>query len=250
MANNVATVTKTGNCITTITATISACGETYQVAKSLKVGLPDLGNYGNVVEGEPFCDGGSNAQCYSPTPDGAKTWIVATNMSNFNIITWTKDMSIPASPGGSIIWSNTSSGNTSSVKVQFKSANSTLSLKSKVTNSCGSITKYYCFYSTNNLCPPQMMMRGVNQTLKIYPNPVSAGNTVTLELFLEDEPIDFENSVIQLIDSKNKIVLEKQGTKEMKEQLNIPVISNGKYYITVTNSYGIVSEELIINNGR
>jgi hypothetical protein len=250
--NSTGLVTKTGDCKTTLKATITACGETYEVTRDIIVGLPVFGDPGNAVESDFECSGGSNAQCYSSGPNGTVSWTTSTNMSNFTSVSWSKAWSIPANPGGSIIWSANSTGNTNGVNVHFKSANKSLALKTTLTNTCGSVEKYYCFYSTAEPCPApmMMMMSGGNQTLKVYPNPTSTGNTITLELFLEEEQINFENSTIQLLDSKNKVVFEKMGTKEMKEQVDIPNISNGTYFISITNSNGTVSEELIINRGQ
>ena len=249
--NNTGLVTKTGNCATTLKAIISACGETYEVSKDIIVGLPVFGDAGNAIESDFECSEGSNTQCYSSGSNGKVSWTTSNNMSNFTSVSWTKLWSIPASPGGSIIWSGNTTGNTNGVNVHFKSADKHIALKTTLTNTCGSLEKYYCFYSTNTPCPSgMMMMSGGNQTLKIYANPANTGSTINLELFREEEQADFENSTIQLIDSKNNVVFEKSGSKDLKENFIIPNISNGKYYVTVTNMNGTVSQELIIGNNR
>ena len=48
----------------------------------------------------------------------------------------------------------------------------------------------------------------------------------------------------------NKILFEKIGTKILKEKLDVQSVSSGTYYITVINSNGTVSQELIINYGQ
>ena len=75
-------------------------------------------------------------------------------------------------------------------------------------------------------------------------------STITLELFADEQQIDFENATIQLLDKSNKILIEKVGGKLVKEKLDIHAISSGTYFITVTNTNGIVSKELIINGGH
>jgi hypothetical protein len=250
--NNVATVTKTCDNTMTLTATISYCGETFVVTKeNIKVGLPYLlysntgCTYPEALVETDFEEGPCNSQCYSPSQS---KWWCATPVYNATNVTWQKVLSIPANYN---FWSGNWSGNNNFVNILFKSANQYVELKTTMSNTCGSIEQYYCFNSTTTLCPaPMMMMAGGNQTLKVYPNPTSAGNIVSLELYLEEEPIDFENSTIQLLDSKNKIILEKTGKKVTKEQLEIPTISSGTYYISITNVNGTVSEELIINGSR
>ncbi len=250
--NNVATVTKTCDNTMTLTATISYCGETYVVTKeNIKVGLPYLlysntgCTYPEALVETDFEEGPCNSQCYSPSQS---KWWCATPVYNATNVTWQKVLSVPANYN---FWSGNWSGNNNFVNILFKSANQYVELKTTMSNTCGSIEQYYCFNSTTTLCPaPMMMMAGGNQTLKVYPNPTSAGNIVSLELYLEEEPIDFENSTIQLLDSKNKIILEKTGKKVTKEQLEIPTISSGTYYISITNVNGTVSEELIINGSR
>ena len=250
--NNVATVNKIANGTITLTATISYCGETYTVTKeNIVVGIPYVqysydGCVYPVAALEPGVEEGPcNSQCYSPSQ--SKTWCAA-NVYNATNVTWQKITSIPTTYN---FWSGSWSGNNNFVNILFKSPNQYVELKTTMSNTCGSIEQYYCFNSTTTLCPSQMMMMaGGNQTLKVYPNPTSAGNIVSLELYLEEEPIDFENSTIQLLDSKNKIILEKTGKKVTKEQLEIPTISSGTYYISITNVNGTVSEELIINGSR
>ncbi|HMV15591.1 MAG TPA: hypothetical protein PKA75_09510, partial [Chitinophagales bacterium] len=81
----------------------------------------------------------------------------------------------------------------------------------------------------------------------VYPNPVENKNVIALELYINDEAFTFKDAVIRLVDSKNNIILEKQGCDVLKEQLQLPYLSNGTYYVNVSNLYGIVGEELIIN---
>lgn len=252
-SNNVATLTKSVDGKITLKATISYCGETYVVTKeNIAVGLPYVqysyeGCVYPVAAVEAGTDEGPcNTQCYSPSQ--SKTWCAA-NVYNATNVTWQKIASTPANYS---FWSGSWSGNNNFVSVQFKSPNQYVELKTTMTNTCpGSTVQYYCFGSNTTACPSgMMMMAGSNQTLKIYPNPTSANTTISLELYLDEQQIDFENSTIQLINSKNKVILEKTGKKVMTEQLDIPIISSGTYYVNVTNNNGTVSEELVISSAR
>lgn len=260
--SGIATITSNGNSCSLVrngtsngqialTATISLCGVTYQVSKSIKVGMPYSlygaggGPYQGAVMETDFDEGPCNTQCYSPGGPN-KNWS-ASAAYNATSDSWQKVWSIPSNYA---FWS--ASNNT--ISLFFKGQNQYVELRRTITNACGSIQQYYCFTSNTTLCPAPMMMMSsttVNQTLKVYPNPTLNGSTIALELFLEEEQIDFENATIQLIDKNNKIVLEKTGRKVLKESINLPSsISNGTYYVSVTNSNGIVSSELIINGGQ
>ncbi|MCC7534101.1 MAG: T9SS type A sorting domain-containing protein [Bacteroidia bacterium] len=247
--NNVATVSVSYNGIDTLVATISYCGETYIVKKTIGVGLPVFTWFdppvNQAIEGGDFeCNEGANAQCYSASPSGKEIWFTS-NFINGNA-SWSKLWSIPASPGGSIIWSSAINGNRNEVNVHFKSANKHLTLKTTITNSCGIVEKVYCFYSTNESCPAQLLA-SCNLSLKIFPNPISPSNTLTLQLNIDGDSASFADATIQLISSQNNVIVSKIGNDTFTEQLQIPALSNGTYYINVTTSCGTVTEELIIN---
>lgn len=242
--STVATTATTGNA--TLKAVITMCGVTYELTKPIGLGVPftlyTAGGCGftDAIMETGFDEGPCNIQCYSAGGPN-KTWCFP-DAYNATSVSVQKAWSYPSNYN---FWS----ASNNNISLFFKGANQSLEIKRTMTNACGSAIQYYCFGSNNIKCSTQMMMMsGGNQTLKIYPNPTMAGNTITLELFLEEEQINFENSIIQLIDGKNKIVLEKSGSKEMKELLTLPSISSGKYYISVTNANGTISEELIIDN--
>ncbi|MFN8282933.1 MAG: zinc-dependent metalloprotease family protein [Chitinophagales bacterium] len=245
--NTVATKATNGNA--TIKATITACGVTYELTKPVGLGVPftlyNAGgcNFQEAVMETAQDDGPCNTQCYSPGGPNI-TWClpVAYNASNISV---QKVLSFPLNYN---YWSAT--GN--EISLFFKAASQSVEFKRTLTNVCGSIDQYYCFGSTTTQCPSQMMMMTAtsNQTVKAYPNPTAIGSTITIELFLEEQPIDFENATIQLVDKSNKVVLEKVGKKVLKEKLDIQSVSSGTYYVTVTNANGVVSTELIINNGQ
>ncbi len=254
--SNTCTIQRNGdaNSLVTVTASVTVNGcYTTTVTKKVNFGHPvffwvDPPINQAVESGDFECSGGSNAQCYSASPIGKKIWFTS-NITNYTSINWTKNWSIPASPDGSIIWSNDASGNRNEVSVHFKSANKSLSLKTTLSNTCGTNERYFCFHSTNVACSSGLLLSEteIDLSLIVYPNPVENKNVIALELYINDEAFTFKDAVIRLVDSKNNIILEKQGCDVLKEQLQLPYLSNGTYYVNVSNLYGIVGEELIIN---
>lgn len=244
--NTVATKATNGNA--TIKATINKCGVIYELTKPVALGVPytlySAGGSGEAVMETGFDEGPCNIQCYNPGGP-IKVWSTSAAY-NSTSVSWQKIWSMPANYGF-----YSAAGNT--VSLFFKGQNQSVEFKRTITNVCGSINEYYCFGSNTTLCPPEigpLRTQQLPQTLKAYPNPTAIGSTITLELFLEEQAIDFENATIQLVDKSNKIVLEKVGKKTLKEKLEIHSVSSGTYYVTVTNSNGIVSTELIIGSGQ
>ncbi len=241
--------TKATNGNATLHATINACGTSYVLDKPVALGVPytlydaNSGPFqGAVMETEEE-EGPCNTQCYSP--GGPNVNWSAPTAYNATSSSWQKVRSMPGNYG---FWS--ASDNT--VSLFFKAANQSVGFKRTISNACGSIAQYYCFGSTATPCSASLLLSAntVNQILKIYPNPTAIESTITLELFVEEQQKDFENATIQLLDKSNKILIEKVGEKLIKEKLDIHAISSGSYYITVTNTNGIVSKELIINGGQ
>ncbi|HNN32040.1 MAG TPA: S8 family serine peptidase, partial [Chitinophagaceae bacterium] len=152
-ANNVATLTKTGDGLVTLAATITYCGQTsYLIAKSINVGFPftlwDANGcqYPEAAIAEDLDGSPCNTQCY--TPSGNKWWC-AQPVYNATNVTWQKMWSIPSTYN---FWSGSWSGNSNNVSIMFKSPNQSVVLKTTISNPCGSIEQYYCFSSTNVLC--------------------------------------------------------------------------------------------------
>ncbi len=237
---NSITVTRTSNnnFLFTITATISNC-TTFVAQKSINVGNPYVlfpsGGTTYPLASMEDC----NITCYSPSQYS----FYSTSDAYNGTVTWQKLYSYPAN----VAWS----GYNNYVKVLLKAPNQTITLKRTISNACGSIEETYCFLAGNTLCTSlrQTSTPPIAQQLKVYPNPASVNNSLTLELTSDKGvAIDFENSSIQLVDAQNTIVVQKSGSKITKEKLDIPALNNGVYYIKVINKNGISSQQLIINN--
>lgn len=83
--------------------------------------------------------------------------------------------------------------------------------------------------------------------LKVYPNPVK-NNSFFVEFSIENE----EQVIVELFDLKGQLVFQdsKEGYYSNEEKILVSAqnLSNGIYYLKVTNSSGIKSKKIIINN--
>ena len=92
------------------------------------------------------------------------------------------------------------------------------------------------------------MRQAQNIRLKIFPNPVSSNHSITLELYSEDDGVlDFNETRILLTDETNNTILDELGSNGVREVLPLKNIKSGKYYVSIIGTFGIVTEELIIN---
>jgi Zn-dependent metalloprotease len=236
------------NLMLTINATITLCGISYPaVSKSINVGMPYVlfpyqGTTYPIALMYDINNENCNTTCYSPSQYSFYSVSDAYN----GTVSWQKLSSYPAN----VAWS----GYNNYVKVLLKAPNQTITLKRIITNPCNTgnpIEEVYCFMAGNTLCTSlkQTSIPPIAQQLKVYPNPASVNNALTLELTSnKGDVIDFENSSIQLVDAQNLIVVQKSGSKIAKEKLEIPALSNGVYYIKVINKHGVSSQQLIIKN--
>lgn len=235
------TICRNGNAngLVTITAQIIFGQCTTSISKNVNVGIPYVlfpyqGTTYPIASMEDC-----NITCYSPSQ-----YSFYSTSDPFNgTVTWQKEASIPAN----VAWS----GYNNYVKVLLKAPNHTITLRRIISNACGSIEETYCFLAGNSLCTSlrQAPTPTIAQRLKVYPNPTSNNNALSLELSTDDgTAIDFENSSIQLVDAQNVIIVQKSGSKIVKEKLEIPVLSKGVYYIRVTNKNGVSTKQIIINN--
>lgn len=187
-------------------------------------------------------EGPCNSQCYSPTGSTYKWWN-APIANNTTSDTWQKLVSYP------INYSYWSPG-TNQIGLYFKAANQSVEFRRTLTNSCGSVVEYYCFTSTTSLCSGLRVQTPITTNLKVYPNPVNSNKTISIEIVADDKTIktSFENCLIQLLDGKENVIYQKQGRNIDTESIDIPSLSNGKYYLRVVNSNGFQTEQIIIKN--
>jgi len=235
------------NGFVTITAQIVFGQCTTAVSKSINVGMPYVlfpyqGTTYPIALMYDINNENCNTTCYSPSQYSFYSVSDAYN----GTVSWQKLSSYPAN----VAWS----GYNNYVKVLLKAPNQTITLKRIITNPCNTgnpIEEVYCFMAGNTLCTSlkQTSIPPIAQQLKVYPNPASVNNTLTLELTSEKgDVIDFENSSIQLVDAQNVVIAQKSGNKIAIEKLEIPALSNGVYYIKVINKNGVSSQQLIIKN--
>lgn len=243
-------LTKTGNGLVTLSATVTSCGINYSIPSiNINVGNPYTlytvggGPYQNAVMETGEDAGPCNIQCYSPGGP-TKHWS-APVAYNSTSDTWQKLWSLPANYA---FWSPDING----IGLFFKAANQSVEFKRTVTGACGSnVVEYYCFGSNTTLCSGlQSPTNTSSQIINIYPNPTSINRSVTLEIISTDKlnTTDFANSTIQLVDANDNIILQKQGSKIQKENLEIPALSNGIYYVRIINEYGTKTEQIIVKN--
>ncbi|MFN8282783.1 MAG: M4 family metallopeptidase [Chitinophagales bacterium] len=243
-------VNRVGNAngLVTLTASIVVCGVTYTATKYINVGSAytlygaNGCNFQEAVMETGQDEGPCNIQCYSPGGPN-KTWCVPTAYNAIGVY-WTKVLSYPLNYS---FWSATNN----EVSLFFKAANQSVELKRTIVGACGAnIEQYFCFGSNTTQCASLQGASTTTQQLKVYPNPTSVNNTISLELLSNDKlsKYDFENATIQLVDANDNIILQRQGNKIAKETLEIPALSNGTYYIRVINKNGMQTEQLIIRN--
>lgn len=249
-SNNIATLTKTGNTQITLNATITVCGVTYNTApKIITVGDPytlypfGSGQYQDAIMETGQDNGPCNIQCYSPS--GPPKYYSAPIAYNSTSETWQKIWSLPAN------YSFWSANQPNTISLFFKASNQSVEFKRTLTGQCGvNLVEYYCFGSNTTVCGSLLAQTTSSQMFKIYPNPTSINRTVTLQILSNDKlnVADFGNSTIQLVDANDNIILTKQGSKNQKESLEIPALSNGIYYVRIINQCGTKTEKIIVKN--
>ena len=245
VTNNVATITKLSNGKATIKAMVTYCGEAFEIIKeNVIVGMPYVqydingcaypeAQIAADLDGDPC-----NAQCYSVSQ--SVLWCPAP-IKNATTMTWQKSWSLPANYN---FWS--AAGDY--ISILFKAPNQQVVLKQTASNACGALEYYYCFYSTATPCTTSTMRQAQNIRLKIFPNPVSSNHSITLELYSEDDGVlDFNETRILLTDETNNTILDELGSNGVREVLPLKNIKSGKYYVSIIGTFGIVTEELIIN---
>lgn len=242
-------LTKTGNGLVTLSATVTVCGQTLSVTpRNINVGNPytlygaNGCNFQEAIMETAQDEGPCNIQCYSPGGPN-KTWCAPTAY-NATGVSWSKVLSFPLNYN---FWS----ASNNEVSLLFKGANQSVELRRTITGACGvNLEQYYCFGSNTTLCSSLQAPTTSTQLLKIYPNPTTVNRSVTLEIVSADKlnTADFANSTIQLVDANDNIIIQKQGSKIQKESLEIPALSNGIYYVRIINSYGTKTEQIIVKN--
>jgi hypothetical protein len=256
--SGIATITPNGNSCSvarngssngqvTLTATLSLCGINHPITKNINVGNPYVlfpsnpPQYPGALIYDYDNDENCNYTCYHPSI--YRNYSISDPYNG--TVTWQKVSSYPAN----VAW-NTSNN---TISVLLKAVNQTITLKRTITNPCNTanpLVEYYCFRASGSLCSSlRSSTPPIAQQLKVYPNPTSINNALTLELTSDKgEVIDFENSSIQLVDAQNVVIVQKSGNKIAKEKLEIPALSKGVYYIKVTNKNGVSTQQLMVNN--
>ncbi|MBX7226252.1 MAG: zinc-dependent metalloprotease [Chitinophagales bacterium] len=230
----------------TITATITGCNNSVIKTKTVNIGLPYTLYPANPVSPPEAImetgmdEGPCNSQCYSPGGPGIN-WN-APIAYNTTGVTWQKLWSLPANYG---FWS----GNTNSMSLFFKAANQSVEFVRTVSNTCGSIQEYYCFGSNTTLCSARLASSDIKQTIKIYPNPISADCKLQISI---DDYQSFtteygENIIVQISDAGSKLVLEQPLSNLTGEGIGITNLSSGIYFVRIMgNSKTSSLEKLIV----
>ena len=230
--NNVATLTKTGDGLVTLSATITYCGQTsYLIAKSINVGFPftlwDVNGcqYPEAAIAEDLDGSPCNTQCYTPSDN---KWWCAQPVYNATNVTWQKVWSVPSTYN---FWSGSWSGNSNNVSIIFKSPNQSVVLKTIISNACGSIEQYYCFSSTNILCS------GNFRTADCKQYEVSLiKNTHRLSIHEKSEKCEGTNksqiNLIQIVDKVGNIVNEQKiNDRQQVYELDLSTVKNDVYFV-------------------
>lgn len=230
-SNNIATLTKLGDGLVTITATISICNGTITATKNINVGFPttlwDVNGcqYPEAVIAEDFEGSPCNTQCYTPSDN---KWWCAQPVYNATNVTWQKMWSIPSTYN---FWSGSWSGNSNNVSIMFKSPNQTVVLKTTISNTCGSIEQYYCFSSTNILCSGNFRTADCKQYEVIL-----IKNTSRLSIHEKSEKCEGTNksqiNLIQIIDKVGNVVSEQKiNDKQQVYEIDLSTVKNDIYFV-------------------
>ncbi|MCO5247831.1 MAG: serine protease [Chitinophagales bacterium] len=231
---NTCTVTRNGsaNGQVTLTATVSACS-TYVATKTIDVGLPYTlwgatpCSYSEAVISDDFDGSPCNSQCYSPSI--TKTWC-AQPVYNATNVTWQKMWSIPTNYN---FWSGSWSGHSNNVNIMFKSPNQNVVLKTTISNQCGSIEQYYCFYSTAVSCNNNLLATGCELFDVSF---IASSNRLKMKAKNETEMGTHSYSLnkVQIVDKVGYIAREFDINEQQAEyELDLPLIKSDIYFIVL-----------------
>lgn len=205
----------------TITASIATTCGTKTVSKIVHAGNPTLSNqyylsnglqYGLVESDDSY----ANTICFQGNPT---TGNISTTVTGASSIGWAKMYSTPTN----LLWS---SGIGGSLSVTFKAANEQGMFRLTVTNTCGTVQKWYGFKAVN--CGMFLA----------YPNPAS--DVLTIEFDRADRKEDLPKELKLIAEKSGKTVLSLDVTKTLndptannsgKVQLNVAGFPRGTYYI-------------------